>query len=78
MLSDFLERLYLLTHHDTEAVKDWDRWQRLREDRKLLRLEMQLYKAEREHELEQIAQVMGELDYADSLADSFQGGPGPE
>lgn len=75
MLQQLLERLRLLSDCDRNAIKDFDNWHRLKEDRKLLRLEMELYKAEKENELAKVAEAMDTLDYMEAMMDSFQGGP---
>lgn len=80
MLQKLLERLRLATQFAEDNYdKDYRNFYRMKEQKKLeyleLRIELEQYKAEREAELEHIAQAMSDLDYADAMADSFRGGP---
>lgn len=85
VFSSLFQRLQDLVHspeYTTDDMKDFDKFQRLREDRKLafldLRIEMEQYRAEQEDRLAQVWQALGDLDYAQAMVDSFQGGPGTE
>ena len=44
-------------------------------DSKEMRAMMEEHKAEKEAELAQITEAMGELDYMEAMTDSFAGGP---
>lgn len=66
MLEGLFERLRLLVTLTDDEQKM---------ESKELRAMMEAYKAEKEAELEQIAEAMDEMDYMEAMADSFQGGP---
>lgn len=82
MLKEWLERLRLVTEYTEDDMKDFSKFHRMKEDKKLqfleMRIEMEQYKAEREAELAEITEAMDALDYAETVSDSFQGGPGGE
>lgn len=67
MLEDLMERLNRLL-----TGKRDDQWQI---DSKELRAMIEAHKAEKEAELQALADASDELDYVEAMADSFQGGP---
>jgi hypothetical protein len=78
MIQELLERLELILTFSKEEMREYMDMEKLTEQRLQLRAEMEAYKAEKEAELAQVAQAMSDLDYAEAVADSFQGGPGTE
>jgi hypothetical protein len=76
MLKELLERLRLVTFDEGVEIKTYA--EKVQE-RNNLREELLKAEEERQAELDQIAEAMFELDYADAdEADSFDGGPGNE
>lgn len=72
MLDDIKRRLQELFAHEPEIGFD------IKELHRELRADLEAHIAEKEKELEDARNCMSDLEYAEAVMDSFQGGPGED